>query len=153
MQGLTLPPTACQILWLFSFILISILSFIIYIFFICLRPWYLAGVLAPHLFITSASAILELGLATPYSDLFASQTIWTLKIKTTSLVLWEKGRPPMDARFHHILFFGPSVMLKTDCKKLQIFRPINILTKFHQMALDKIHFAVFFVPNSTFSFR
>ena len=54
----------------------------------------------------------------------------TQQNKRCSKVLSRHGTEQWMPDFLIILFFVPSVMLTTDCKKWQIFRPICILMKY-----------------------
>ena len=54
----------------------------------------------------------------------------TQQNKNCSKVLSQHGTELWMPDFLIILFFGPSVMLTTDCKKWHIFRQICILMKF-----------------------
>ena len=85
-----------------------------------------ATAMAQYIYQNKTSAIKE----RPQETSCFSISLDTRQNKNCSKALSRHGTELWMLDFLIILFFGPSVMLTTDSKKWQIFRPICVLMKF-----------------------
>ena len=91
--------------------------------------------IAQYIYKNNTSAIKERPQETSCFSIFLD----TQQNKNCSNILSRHGTELWMPDFLIILFFGPSVMLTTDSKKWQIFRPICVLMKFdHIWAFSQV---------------
>ena len=93
-----------------------------------------ASAIAQYIYQNNTSAIKE----RPQEIHFFSIFLDTQLNKNYSKILSRHGTELWMPDFYIILFSGPSVMLTTDSKKWQIFRPICVLMKFDHMCHSSV---------------